>query len=266
MHAEHPTDLEHLAGLTRRRFIGAGALAGAALFLGGVPFARTALAEGLKPGSSTLLGFGSIAASTADDISLPPGYVANVLISWGQPLSAQGPAFLHDGSNTAEEQALQFGDNNDGMSFFPFADDADRALMAINNEYVNYRYLLAHGGDLPLSAEEVRKAQAAEGVTVIEVRRSGGQWQLVQDSPYNRRIHANTPIALSGPAAGHALLRTVADLDGRRVLGTFQNCANGQTPWGTYLTCEENFTDVFGSSDPALVLSAEQQRYSVSHA
>ncbi|MGP3792296.1 PhoX family protein [Pseudomonas sp. B392_1p] len=266
MHAEHPTDLEHLAGLTRRRFIGAGALAGAALFLGGVPFARTALAEGLKPGSSTLLGFGSIAASTADDISLPPGYVAKILISWGQPLSDQGPAFRHDGGNTAEEQALQFGDNNDGMSFFSFADDADRGLMAINNEYVNYRYLLAHGGDLPLSTEEVRKAQAAEGVTVIEVRHREGQWRFVPDSPYNRRIHANTPMAVSGPAAGHAELRTAADPTGRRVLGTFQNCANGQTPWGTYLTCEENFTDVFGSSDPALVLSAAQKRYSVSHA
>src|SRR5690606_36543730 len=154
---------------------------------------------------------------------------------------------------------------NDGMSFFPFADDADRALMAINNEYVNYRYLLAHGGGLPLSAEEVRKAQVAEGVTVIEVLHREGQWRFVPDSPYNRRIHANTPMAVSGPAAGHAELRTAADPTGRRVLGTFQNCANGQTPWGTYLTCEENFTDVFGSSDPALVLSAEQKRYSVSH-
>ncbi len=36
---------------------------------------------------------------------------------------------------------MQFGDNNDGMSLFPFPDDKNRALMAINNEYTNYQYL-----------------------------------------------------------------------------------------------------------------------------
>ncbi|MFP3373995.1 alkaline phosphatase PhoX, partial [Pseudomonas sp. SIMBA_068] len=86
----------------------------------------------------------------------------------------------------------------DGMSLFAFPDDRHRALMAINNEYTNYRYLYPHGG-LPQSAEDVRKAQASEGVSVIEVQRKNGQWQFVQGSRYNRRIHGNTPIRLSGP-------------------------------------------------------------------
>ncbi|KMN04899.1 PhoX family protein [Pseudomonas helleri] len=257
---QHPTDLERIVGLSRRGFISAGALCGAAMFLGGNLLSRSALAAGVSSAASPLLGFASINAATSDSLSLPPGYRASVLISWGQPLHTNGPAFDPSGNGSADAQEVQFGDNNDGMSLFAFPDDPNRALLAINNEYTNYRYLYPHGG-LPTSAEEVHKAQASEGVSVIEVQRKGDGWQFVQDSPFNRRIHGNTPIRLSGPAEGHALLRTQADINGARVLGTFQNCANGKTPWGTYLTCEENFTDCFGSSDPQQTFDAAQKRY-----
>ena len=257
---DQPTDLEQLIGLSRRGFIGAGALCGAALFLGGGLLSRSALAASVSASSSQLLGFDSINTATGDSISLPPGYRSSVLISWGQPLHADGPAFDPSGKGTASAQEVQFGDNNDGMSLFAFPDDPNRALMAINNEYTNYRYLYPHGG-MPTSLEEVHKAQASEGVSVIEIERKGSGWQFVQSSPFNRRIHGNTPIRLSGPAAGHALLRTPADNTGTRVLGTFQNCANGKTPWGTYLTCEENFTDCFGSTDHKQSFNAAQKRY-----
>ncbi|OLS64546.1 PhoX family protein [Pseudomonas putida] len=259
-----PTDLEQIIGLSRRRFIGAGALCGAALFLGGNLLSRSVLADSVSAASgSPLLGFSAIPSSTADGISLPPGYKASVLISWGQPLHADSPAFDPSGKGTAKAQEVQFGDNNDGMSLFPFPGDENRALMAINNEYTNYRYLFDHGGQ-PANAEDVHKAQASEGVSVIEVQRKNGQWQFVQGSKYNRRIHGNTPIRLSGPAAGDAWLRTAADNSATKVLGTFQNCANGKTPWGTYLTCEENFTDCFGSSNPQQAFDAGQKRYGAS--
>ncbi|WOE79120.1 PhoX family phosphatase [Pseudomonas protegens] len=257
---DQPTDLEQMVGLSRRGFISAGALCGAALFLGGGLLSRSALATSVSAGNSQLLGFTGIAAATSDNITLPAGYKSSVLISWGQPLTKNGPAFDPSGNGTAQAQEVQFGDNNDGMSLFAFPDDKHRALMAINNEYTNYRYLYSHGGQ-PQSAEDVRKAQASEGVSVIEVQRKNGQWQFVQGSRYNRRIHGNTPIRLSGPAAGHDLLKTAADPKGRKVLGTFQNCANGKTPWGTYLTCEENFTDCFGSSNPEQKFDAAQKRY-----
>jgi len=258
-----PTDLEQMVGLSRRRFIGAGALCGAALFLGGNLLSRSVLADSVSAVSGGLLGFSGIPSSTADGISLPPGYKASVLISWGQPLHSDAPAFDPSGKGSAKAQEVQFGDNNDGMSLFPFPGDDNRALMAINNEYTNYRYLFDHGG-APANAEDVRKAQAAEGVSVIEVQRKDGQWQFVQGSKYNRRIHGNTPMRLSGPAAGDAWLRTAADNSATKVLGTFQNCANGKTPWGTYLTCEENFTDCFGSSDPQQAFDAGQKRYGAS--
>ncbi|WIE50111.1 PhoX family phosphatase [Pseudomonas sp. GM17] len=260
---DQPTDLEKMVGLSRRGFISAGALCGAAMFLGGNLLSRSVLAASVSAGSSKLLGFEGIAAATSDTISLPPGYKSSVLISWGQPLQKNGPAFDPSGNGTAAAQEVQFGDNNDGMSLFAFPDDKNRALMAINNEYTNYRYLYPHGG-MPQSAEDVRKALASEGVSVIEVQRRSGQWQFVQGSRYNRRIHGNAPIRLSGPAAGHALMKTSADKSGRKVLGTFQNCANGKTPWGTYLTCEENFTDCFGSSNAQQTFDAAQKRYGAS--
>ncbi|WP_025807312.1 PhoX family protein [Pseudomonas chlororaphis] len=260
---DQPTDLEKMVGLSRRGFISAGALCGAAMFLGGNLLSRSVLAASVSAGSSKLLGFEGIAAATSDTITLPPGYKSSVLISWGQPLQKNGPAFDPSGNGTAAAQEVQFGDNNDGMSLFAFPDDKNRALMAINNEYTNYRYLYPHGG-MPQSAEDVRKALASEGVSVIEVQRRSGQWQFVQGSRYNRRIHGNAPIRLSGPAAGHALMKTSADKSGRKVLGTFQNCANGKTPWGTYLTCEENFTDCFGSSNAQQTFDAAQKRYGAS--
>jgi secreted PhoX family phosphatase len=112
---------------------------------------------------------------------------------------------------------------------------------------------------------------------VFEVRRRNGAWEVVRPSSYARRITANTPMRISGPAAGDTLLRTAADPAGTDVLGTANNCAAGYTPWGTYLTCEENWNGYFGvkgATDPVsgLVQNAPsttartnaQQRYGLS--
>ena len=103
----------------------------------------------------------------------------------------------------------------------------------------------------PADASWVAKAKAACGVSVLEIEldRDSGAWRIVA-SDRARRITAETPIEITGPARGHALMRTSADPEGTTILGTFANCSAGRTPWGTYLTCEENYHGFFRT--PAL--------------
>jgi secreted PhoX family phosphatase len=187
------------------------------------------------------LGFMPIAPSTEDALRVPSGYEASVLLRWGDPIGhVEGsPPFRMDGSNSAGEQALQAGMHHDGMHYFPLQ-GSSRGLLAINHEYMDHGLLFADGMR-GWSAEKVAKSQSAVGVTIVEAALQDGQWQIVRPSRYARRITARTGCRLAGPAAGHALVRTAADPEGRQVIGTHSNCAHGWTPWGTYLTCEENF-------------------------
>jgi secreted PhoX family phosphatase len=115
------------------------------------------------------------------------------------------------------------------------------------------------GKALPTSLDDVKLSQAAHGVSVVMIENTKSGWKLVK-SAKNRRIHGNTPMKFSGPAAKSEMLVNSA---GNPVLGTLNNCANGQTPWGTYLTCEENFNGYFGTASTAWKANVEQTRYGV---
>lgn len=243
------------ARLSRRRFLAGTAAVSAGAFLSLNPIAKAIAASS----DSRLLNFEAVPASTKDAIIVPKGYKATPLLSWGDPIFADAPEFDQSGKQDSAAQARQFGDNTDGMSLFPISDD--RAVIAVNNEYTNYEYLFEHGGKV-MTADDVLKAQAAHGVTVFEIVKSGGEWKVDKAGKRNRRITANTEMRLTGPAAGHALMKTKLDPSGLAPLGTFNNCANGQTPWGTYLTCEENFHGYFGTSTTA-ELSDDHQRYGI---
>lgn len=244
--------------VSRRSFLaGAGAL-GLGAFIGMSPIANSVQAAIAKKVKSQLIGFEPIVSSTADTVVVPKGYKVANLISWGDPIFEGAPEFDPTGRAPASAQALQFGDNTDGMSLFPLS--SDRAVLAVNNEYTNTDLLYDHKGDM-ITAEDVLKAQHAHGVSVFEIQQTAQGWIVDRSGKLNRRITANTPMQLTGPAAGHDLLKTAADQTGREVLGTFNNCANGETPWGTYLTCEENFHKYFGTEDGAHSIPAEQKRY-----
>ncbi|WP_148252794.1 PhoX family protein [Aidingimonas lacisalsi] len=180
------------------------------------------------------------------------GYNADILIRWGDPLFAEAPTFdPHDQSADAQER--QFGYNNDYVGFVPLEGRFDHGLLVVNHEYTNEE-LMFPGLPGPLDAhdfsgmtrEMVEIEQAAHGVSVVEVKREAGRWHYIQDGRHNRRITPrSTEIALSGPVAGHDRVQTDADPEGRTVIGTLNNCAGGTTPWGTILTCEENFHGYF---------------------
>jgi uncharacterized protein len=85
----------------------------------------------------------------------------------------------------------------------------------------------------------------AHGISVIEVLKTGAGWEYRRDSQFSRRIHTLTDLQLSGPAARTSYMITRYSTDGSRTRGTINNCANGETPWGTYLTCEENWAGYF---------------------
>ncbi len=238
-----------------RRIVLQGSL-GAALGALAASFAGCAL----RPAAATKLGFRGVPASKADAIVVPDGYVAQVLAPWGEPIGAPAgsPAWRDDAGNSAAEQALQMGMHHDGIHYYPLAGSSTHGLLVMNHEYVDDGLLHADGL-ATWSAEKVAKSQAAHGIAVIEIERGrDGAWQLVRPSRWARRVTATTPCAVGGPAAGHALLRTSADPAGRRVLGTFNNCASGKTPWGTYLAGEENFAHYFDGGDE---LDAHQARW-----
>ncbi len=245
----------------RRLWLRGGTGLGLAALFGSAGTLTGCALPGLGAGSRPRLGFSAVPASAADTLTVPPGYVAQVLAAWGEPIGAPGlpagtPAWKPDASNTAAEQALQMGMHHDGIHYVPL-DGARRGLLAMNHEYVDDG-LLHPDGLKTWSAEKVAKSQAAHGIAVIEVQQQQGRWQVVRPSRYARRITATTPHAVGGPAAGHRLMRTAADPEGRRVLGTFANCASGMTPWGTYLSGEENFQDYFRTADQP---TAHERRY-----
>jgi secreted PhoX family phosphatase len=211
------------------------------------------------------LGFTSVAPTLRDAVVVPPEYEFQVLYRWGDPTGIPGlmPAFRSDASNSAAEQAAQAGMHHDGMHFFPLGNDGKRALLVLNHEYTD-EHLLHADGPRPLTLEKVRKSQNAVGVSVVEIERTPGGWKQVLPSAYARRIHGNTPMRLAGPAAGSARVKTVADPAGQQVLGTLANCAMGVTPWGTYLTCEENFHGYFGADKGSpWAGDAASQRYGI---
>jgi secreted PhoX family phosphatase len=265
--ASNPSAHAHFAEvvatrLSRRAVLSGGMLSAAGFMtsrlVADLPAAYAAPKAGAGAGPAPLLGFSAVPLGFSDDVVVPAGYTATTFVPWGTPLTGSRPPFVPGSpdaagtGNTAAEQEQQVGMHHDGMHYFPLGDggkDLQRGLLVVNHEYTDESYL--HTGTATRPAKEsytadmVRKSQAAHGVSVIEVERSpAGQWSVVP-SRRNRRVTANTPMAFSGPVRGHRLVRTDADPVGTTPVGTLNNCAHGETPWDTYLTCEENFNGYF---------------------
>jgi secreted PhoX family phosphatase len=261
---------------SRRGLVKSGVAAGLVLTFAGrgnrAARAQSATLVAGEAAASGALTFEPISLDAGDDLVVASGYTAVPFLRWGDPIIAGAPAWeLDNQSATAQEQ--QFGYNCDWIEFFPLpqgSDSADHGLLVVNHEYTNPELMfpgymtrnpefaaLPDPENAPSEVPEfltnptqetIDIELAAHGLSVVEVRRDeAGQWAVVPDSRYNRRITGTTAMEMTGPAAGIDLTKTSEDATGTRVLGTLNNCAGGKTPWGTALTGEENFQQYFAN-------------------
>jgi len=247
------------AAISRRGF-----LSGVLAYGSGAAVMGTGLFSGTSADAMTAsrFAFTPIPIQTDGTVHVPEGY------NW-RPVARWGDALFSDADPLSQEMAIGvassdrvFGENTDGMEAFMIG---TRQVIAVNHEYVNPKVNLPMNEDGAVTnAVEVLTLQNMQGVSVMEIAEGPDGWNIVVDSDLNRRITQNTPMEITGPAAGHPLLQTPADPTGTRVLGTLNNCGAGKTPWGTYLTCEENFNGYFGSTDLALELPEDFVRYGIS--
>ena len=216
--------------------------------------------------SEKLLNFSAVNKSLLDQVVVPAGYTASIIFALGDPLSASTAAFKNDGSDSDFENRA--GDHHDGMEYFglgadgkPSTSSNDRALLAMNHEATTDEKLTSffqhvNGGtaSLPRPAGEVDKEVALHGISVVEIsKNSSSKWAYVQASSFNRRLTPLTPMELSGPAKGDALMVTKYSSTGLLCRGTLNNCGTGKTPWGTLMSGEENWNGYFvrGAADDA---------------
>jgi uncharacterized protein len=235
-------------GVATTAFFGSGLVA-----CGGTSDAVVAATTETK---SLKLNFNAVAKSAADALVIPAGYTATVLYRLGDPLAAGVADYKNDGTDSAQSFAQRAGDHHDGMHFFGIGADgkfgatvSERGLLCMNHEAITPAYLHAAGPTIVNGArtvaDEVVKELNAHGVSIIEVNKSGSTFSYKKDSAFNRRITTFTEMTLSGPAAKTSYMITAYSTDGAKTRGTVNNCANGHTPWGTYLTCEENWAGYF---------------------
>ncbi len=257
---------EILSATTSRRKFAAGSLTlAASTFLAPAATASFWQPKEKKWGwKESLVNFEPLSIEEATfDSSMPsiaPEYQYDVLIPWGTPIEPGATEEYTGDPNTrpsALEASRQIGLGHDGMWFFPadfkkfgkfskygYALRSDRGMLCINHEYGTNPHAL--GKSQPESLEDVRLSQNIHGVSVVAIKNTKRNGWKVVKSKNSRRITANTPVEFSGPAAGSALLQNP---NGNIPLGTVNNCGSGPTPWGTYLTCEENFNGYFGATE-----------------
>ena len=206
--------------------------------------------------ADVLLGFNPVAKNLNDVVTVPDGYSVQVLYRLGDPINSFTSEYKNDG--TDEDFNYRARDHHDGMSYFGMntqgtakdLTNSNRGLLCMNHE--NMTQIFMHTVDERTAYNrnsrpslEIDKEVSAHGVSVIEVQKGNSEFSINKNSLFNKRITAQTQIDISGPVKNHDLVKTKYSTTGARTRGTLNNCANGLTPWGTYLTCEENWAGYF---------------------
>ncbi|MBJ8430937.1 PhoX family phosphatase [Acinetobacter pittii] len=207
------------------------------------------------------LTFTAVAKNHNDIVTVPEGYEANVIYALGDSIN---PNFGEwDDNNIPSGPSFQFrsGDCHDGMHYFGLNTSTNRfdesasaqGLLVMNHEYINQTFLHPKGPtkvDGRRPEDEVIRETNAHGVSIVYIKKDPATQKVTIDksSAFNRRITASTEMDFEGAAAGSGLLATRFSPTASKTRGTHNNCGNGYTPWGTYLTTEENFIGYFARS------------------
>lgn len=227
----------------------------------------SALANNAPANGHSALTFAPISLTKEDDIILPEGYSYQVLVRWGDAI-IPGARPLDFNFQNAATQAGQFGYNCDFIGYFPLphfdSKNPNRAILAVNHEYTDPLLMFPDYVSGAPTKDQVDAELAAHGMSLVEIQNHGKNgWGYIQNSTSNRRVTGETLCEVTGPAAGNQLMRTSEDPYGHWVRGTLNNCAGGKTPWGTVLTCEENFNQYFANRNalPAGDVRTAHTRY-----
>ncbi|MCC6890699.1 MAG: PhoX family phosphatase [Hyphomicrobiales bacterium] len=246
-------------GISRRTLL-VGALGMSALAL--APNGEAEAAARSRQGPASRFAFAELQPLSDREHQVAPGYEADILIRWGDPVCEDAPDF-DPAAQSADSQRRQFGYNNDFVGYLPMpgaADPSRHGLLVVNHEFTNTEFMIADYRGREQALDVIAIEMAAHGGSVVEIRRTGTRWQTVRLSNYARRIDVATPMDITGPAAGDPRMRTSGDPSGRRVLGMINNCGGGITPWGTWLSCEENFHGYFAGGTPGIADAEARSR------
>ena len=257
--------------ISRRGLLRTGAVLGAVTVTGaglsGSPPAATRASVLPRQSTTGALGlrFTPVPPNTADAVTVPGGHDQGVVIRWGDPLFKGVPEFDLN-NQSPERQRRQFGYNADFLGLLGLS--TSTRLMVVNHEYTSETVMFPGYDAANPSRVQVETAWAAHGLSVVAVRENSrdGALRPIVGHKLNRRLHTTSEFTLTGPVAGHPLVKTTADPSGRTVLGTLNNCGGGLTPWGSWLTAEENFNQYFAYAatvtDP--VQARRLSRYGIS--
>lgn len=217
---------------TRREFLEfLGQSAAAASLASAIPFlsacSSAAKSTGSTAGSATAgtLPFIPLAPSTEDKLLLPEGFHYDVVLKWGDRLNEKGDLF---------------GTHNDYLCFLPLNKEGTDGMLWVNHEYLQPLFVSGWTKGQKKTRAQVEKEQQVVGGSLVRIKKNAaGKWEMVANDPHNRRFTAQTMIPIVAP-------RPI--MGSKTAMGTFANCAGGYTPWGTILTCEENYDGFYGEA------------------
>ncbi len=205
--------------------------------------------------------------TVVDDVVLPEGYAYQIVASWGDRVGDSRFGYNNDYLSFVETQPDEgyLTVNFEYISAIPWQQSFQQvigktlpfetvaaALEAAGEGGIN-AYALPDSDPLKGQIQQIAKEALIDlGIGVISIRKeTNGQWVRMH-SAVDRRITGTSGLEdgrylkSTGPAV--TIFRKTQGIGyidglGDKIIGTFNNCAGGTTPWGTVFSAEENYQD-----------------------